>query len=571
MSEEQRERIKVWDATPGFEFIDEVDIAERHSWFLDGTHSVPPWTPLFGWYWVNYCPHGTKAICEELSIPTCKGWEMRYMNGGSYNAFHIVRDPKEIAERAVKFQKALRPYLEDFDGVWASGKKELLSIYAKLKALDVDTATNLQLFHHHYDLMMAYMRMWEIHHTAMFSSHSAYLLLTELSKERFGISDQDPAFQDMMRGFSNKVYEMDKDLWQFGQLAVSMGLAETFKENEPEAIILKLDESEKGKAWFKKFMEYLETDEVGGWRMRRANDFTEPYWLEDPATPIGVIRNFIISGAAYELETTREELAKKREIAIAAFLEKVPSADKDLFEGLIRLSGKISSFSEEHDLYCELMVHAFMRRGYLAIGRRLAAKGTVDKAEDIFFLNPNEIDRVIMVPESYDMRWLTNRRRAEWEEWSKRPNPPLFTDRGSFEEAVVNDLLASGDSVAIKVVIGEPPVVKEELGASLFGLCGCSGECEGLARVAVNYEDLKQVRPGEILVCAGTNPAWTPVFAIVKGVIADSGGTLSHTAIIGREYGIPTIINTREGTAKIKTGQRIRMNAREGAVYILDN
>jgi phosphohistidine swiveling domain-containing protein len=184
-------------------------------------------------------------------------------------------------------------------------------------------------------------------------------------------------------------------------------------------------------------------------------------------------------------------------------------------------------------------------------------------------LNPPEIDRVIMVPESYDMRWLTNRRRAEWEEWSTRPNPPLFTDRSSFEEAVMNDLLASGDSVAIKVVIGEPPVVKEELGASLFGLCGCAGESEGIARVAVNYEDLKQVQPGEILVCAGTNPAWTPVFGIVKGVISDSGGTLSHTAIIGREYGVPTIINTREGTAKIKTGQRIRMNAIEGAVYIL--
>ena len=570
MSEEKRENVRVWDATPGFEFIDDVDIPELHSWFLDGTHSVPPWTPLFGWYWVNYCPHGTKAICEKLSIPTCKGWEMRYMNGGSYNAFHIVRNEKEIAERAVKFQEALRPYLEDFDGIWAAGRKELLSMYDKFKALDVDSATNLELFHHHYDLMMAYMRMWEIHHEAMFSSHSAYLLLTELTQERFGISDQDPEFQDMMRGFTNKVYEMDKDLWEFGQMAMSMGLKDTFTQNEPETLVAKLQESEKGKEWFGKFMNYLQTDEVGGWRMRRANDFTEPYWMEDPATPIGVIRNYIISGAGYALETTREELADKRETAIAAFLEKVPPADKDLFEGLIRLSGKISAFSEEHDLYCELMVHAFMRRGYLAIGRRLVQKGTMDRPEDIFMLNPPEIDRVVMVPESYDMRWLTNRRRAEWESWSKRPNPPLFTDRDSFEEAVVNDLLASGDSVAIKVVIGEPPVVKEELGASLFGLCGCAGECEGIARVALNYEDLQYVQPGEILVCSGTNPAWTPVYGIVKGVISDSGGTLSHTAIIGREYGIPTIINTREGTAKIKTGQRVRMNAGEGAIYLLD-
>jgi pyruvate,water dikinase len=426
------------------------------------------------------------------------------------------------------------------------------------------------LFHHHYDLMMAYMRMWEIHHEGLFSSHSAYLLLTDLCKQRFGMSDQDPEFQNMLRGFSNKVYDMDKDLWDFGRLAGSMGLEGIFKENEPQTIIAKLQESAKGKDWYKKFMNYLETDEVGGWRMRRANDFTEPYWLEDPATPLGVIKDFITRAKDYELAATRSELAKQREKAIAAFLNKVPPDEKNFFEGLVRLSGKISAFSEEHDLYCELMVQAFMRRGYLGMGRRLAERGTIDQPEDIFMMNLHEIDRVMMVPESYDMRWITRRRRAEWTQWQTRPNPPLITDRSSFEEAVVNDLLASGDPIAIKVVVGEPPSTKPELEADLSGLCGCPGEVEGVARVAINYEDLKYVQPGDILVCPNTNPAWTPVFGIVKGVIADSGGTLAHTAIIGREYNVPTIVNTREGTAKIKTGQRIRMNAKDGAVHILD-
>ena len=81
---------------------------------------------------------------------------------------------------------------------------------------------------------------------------------------------------------------------------------------------------------------------------------------------------------------------------------------------------------------------------------------------------------------------------------------------------------------------------------------------------------MKTVQPGDILVFPGTNPAWTPVFGIVKGVVTDRGGTLSHAAIIGREYGVPTIVNTFEGTAKIRTGQRIRIDAREGAVFILD-
>jgi phosphoenolpyruvate synthase/pyruvate phosphate dikinase len=135
---------------------------------------------------------------------------------------------------------------------------------------------------------------------------------------------------------------------------------------------------------------------------------------------------------------------------------------------------------------------------------------------------------------------------------------------------VGEDLLPSGDAIAIKIVVGEMPEPKPELEADMFGLCGSSGEVEGTAKVVINYEDLKIVQPGDILVCPGTNPAWTPVFGVAGGVITDRGGTLSHAAIIGREYGLPVIVNTFEGTAKIKTGQRIKMNAKDGAIYIMD-
>jgi len=349
-----------------------------------------------------------------------------------------------------------------------------------------------------------------------------------------------------------------------------MGLENLFTENDPQSIVSKLQQSEKGQEWFNKFMNYMETDEVGGWRMRRATDLNEPYWLEDPATPIGLVKDYVERGTSYDLEATRAELSTKREEAIAEFISRVPADEKDLWEGLIRLSGKASSYSEEHNLYCELMAHAFMRRGYLAMGRRLVQKGTIDTPEDIFMLNPEEIDRVILVPEYHDMRWITKRRKAAWEEWCTRPNPPMFTERASPEEAVGMDLLPSGDAMAIKIVLGELPEVKAELNADLWGLCGCAGEAEGIARVCFVYEDLKNLRPGEILVCPSTNTSWTPVFGSVKGVITDAGGTLCHAAIIGREYGVPTVCNTREGTAKIKSGQRVRINANEGAIFFLD-
>ena len=570
MPKEKQSKVKIWDAVPGYDFNEEVDLAAIPSWFLDGTHSIPPLTPLFSYQWARFCSHGLKVACTELSIPTCKGWEIRTFNGGIYCGLHIVRDQKEIAQREVKFRQALRPWIEDFDHLWNDYKKELLSIYAKLKELDVDHATNLQLYHHNYDLMEAYMRMWEIHFIGMYTSFNTWLLLEALTKERFGLSDQDAEFQDMMRGFDNKIYQMDKKLWEFGQLALEMKLAGIFKENKPPAILTKLKQSKKGQEWLQKFMDYLTTDDIGGWRMQRFTDFNEPYWLEDPATPIGLVKDNIMRGTSYDLEATRVEIAKKRRAAIAAFLKRVPTEEKELFEGLIRLAGKSSSYSEEHDLYCELIIHALMRRGYLAMGKRLAESGTIDNPDDVFMLNPDEIDRVIMVPEAHDMRWVTRRRRADWEKAHKTANPPVFTRRASLEEAVKLDLLPSGDAIAIKIVVGEIPQPKPKLKADLWGICGCSGEAEGTARVVTKYEDLKKVQPGDILVCPSTNPTWTPVFGLVNGVITDTGGTLCHAAIIGREYGVPTIVNAQKATDKIKTGQRVKMDATNGAIYIQD-
>ncbi|MBA7633119.1 hypothetical protein ES703_40680 [subsurface metagenome] len=185
-------------------------------------------------------------------------------------------------------------------------------------------------------------------------------------------------------------------------------------------------------------------------------------------------------------------------------------------------------------------------------------------------LNPDEIDRVIMVPEAHDMRWITRRRRADWEKAHKTTNPPVLTRRASLEEAIKLDLLPSRDAIAIKIVVGEMPQPKPKLKADLWGICGCPGAAEGPARVVTKYEDLKKVQPGDILVCPSTNPTWTPVFGLVNGVITDTGGTLCHAAIIGREYGVPTIVNAQKATDKIKTGQRVKMDATNGAIYIQD-
>lgn len=559
-------KVKLWDAEPGYDLNEEVDLPEMHSWFLDATHCVPPWTPMFGWFWNRYCSHGLKYCADLLSIPTCKGWEFKGKNGGGYCAFHIVRDEEEIKRREVKFREALRPWIEDFDGMWDRYKKEMLKRYEPIKAIDLDNASNCELLYHLYDLISMYRRMWEIHFQGMYVSYNAWLILEDLCKKRFGMGDQSPEFQKLLIGFDNKVFQVDKRLWQLGRLAVEKGLGDIFETDEARDIIPKLEGIETGNEWLKEFRDFLLED---GWRMQRMAEINEPTWIEDPTPPISAIKGFIAKGGDFVLDEVRESLAKEREKAVASLLLRVSDEEKEWFEALIRLAQKASSYTEEHDHYLDMYSHALMRRGLLGIGRRLAQAGTIDKPDDVFYLNPEEVENVMLVPEAHKLQYIVNRRRAEWEEWQKVPNPSVITDRNSLEEAIEKDLLPARDAIAMKTSIGEMPKIKPELKADLYGITGAPGVAEGPARVILSYEQLGDVQEGDILVAPATAPSWTPVFGLIKGIVIDRGGTLCHAAIVGREYGLPTVVNTFEGTVKIKTGQRIKVDANEGAVYIL--
>jgi pyruvate,water dikinase len=562
MKEKEEERL--WNIVPGYDFIEEIDMADASSWFLDEIHRGQ--TPLSLWFWIKYCCNGFRQVAETLSIPTFKGFELRLKRDGDYGHPHIVSDKEEIRAREVKFRAALKPWLENFDGLWGTRKEELLNIYSKLKELDVEKASNIDLYHYHYDLARAYQRVLEIHFEGLYTSNYGWILLEDLMKERFYINDQSPEFTDMMRGFDNKIYQVDRQLWEFGRFASEMGLADIFRENDPKAVISKLEETDRGKDWVKKFLEFLQ---VEGWRMLSLTDFTEPYWLEEPSIPLEIVRQFIIKGTSFALDDIRRDLTIKRESAVAALLAKVQPDEKEVFGSLIGLAQKCSSYSEEHDLYCELYINALLRRAYLEIGKRLAQAGSIDKPEDILMLNFDEIERVIIRPDRLDMRSITRARNAMWAQWRTMPLPPVITNRSSIEEAFALDMMPAKDAVGMKVVVGELPVVKPELNADLYGLCGSPGVVEGVARVVRSYEELQKVQPGEIIVCPASNPSWTPVFGIIKGVVADRGGTLSHTAIIGREFGIPVVVNTFQATAKIKTGQRIRVDGNAGTVHIL--
>lgn len=102
------------------------------------------------------------------------------------------------------------------------------------------------------------------------------------------------------------------------------------------------------------------------------------------------------------------------------------------------------------------------------------------------------------------------------------------------------------------------------------GKPGCLGKATGTARVILSTKDFSRFNPGDILVTRSTNPAWTPLIGVAKAVVTDIGSTLCHAAIVSREYGVPCIVATGNGTKVIKDGDKIEVNADEGIVRKVD-
>jgi len=104
----------------------------------------------------------------------------------------------------------------------------------------------------------------------------------------------------------------------------------------------------------------------------------------------------------------------------------------------------------------------------------------------------------------------------------------------------------------------------------LKGYAASPGIVEGTAKVLRSINDFGEINEGDILVAPITHPSWSPLFSKIKAAVSDIGGTMSHMAIVAREYGMPAVVGTGSATKRIKNGQKIRVDGDIGTVTILE-
>ncbi len=203
-----------------------------------------------------------------------------------------------------------------------------------------------------------------------------------------------------------------------------------------------------------------------------------------------------------------------------------------------------------------------LRQFALTLGSRLVAGGALADAKDVFFLTSAELTEAAAVA-------TTAQRRTELGQ--------LASERVALREARKRLHPPGRVPVDVRFKVGpfdltrfletwETQKRNTEDAETLTGFAVSPGLVTGPACVIVSPADFQKMRPGHVLVCPTTTPAWTPLFADAVGLVTDIGAVLAHGSIVAREYGIPAVMGTGNGTERISDGDLLTVDGDSGVV-----
>ena len=267
-------------------------------------------------------------------------------------------------------------------------------------------------------------------------------------------------------------------------------------------------------------------------------------WREDP-TPLLAIAKELGDRPDEERPSRREERAAHAQRAALEHLATglSPQQRTELAQCLDAAAPAVREIERGKAAF--LMAVDGYRAAARDLGDELVGAGQLDDRDDIFFLTLEEIlaaDLPSSLPE------LISFRRQRWNEYRSYSPIPTFT-------GLPDPQVAAASRARPGEVITGTPV--------------SAGVVEGRVRVVTRAATDDQLEPGDILVCAATDPSWTPTFMLAAAAVIDIGGIASHGAIVARELGIPAVVNTGDGSRRLRDGDTVNVNGSSGAVTVI--
>jgi pyruvate,water dikinase len=541
-----------------------------------------------------YCALGA-ANTRVHSLPTTLGIDYRIISGRIYIGGNGVTDPAEISRRTEEFKRRAFYYYANWERLFAHWKDKMMALIREAESLPKPELPEFEPLQHvhagrgiasnHYLLdtyqktLEGYFRMWHHHFEFLLLGYGAYLTFFMFCKKAFPeISDQTVA--RMVAGIQAEIFRPDDELRRLAKRAIELGVDGVFVDGaSPKEIIKTLEQlGAPGRAW----LEEMAVSRDPWFNINVGDGFYHQHrsWNDDLSMPFAALPGYIANvKSGQRLERPIDKLMAERKKLIEdyrALLE--TDEDRGAYDQMIELAHRVFPYVEGHKFYCEHWYTNLFFNKIREFGGLLAENGFFEDTEDVFQLTHYEVEAAIIdlmtswsngSPPRGPSRWpaIVKERKAALAEWAKHETPPALGPVPDIidDPAIVMLWGITRESLDAWLKAGEEPDSKE-----IKGFAASSGVAEGIARVVKSVEEIDHLRKGEILVCHITNPTWAPIFQKIAAAVSDIGGSMSHAAIVAREYGLPAVVGTGTATQRIRDGQRIRVDGGRGIVTILD-
>lgn len=540
-----------------------------------------------------YCALGS-ANTRVHCLPTTLGIDHRIINGRVYIGGNAVTDPKEIARRTEQFKQRAFYYYANWERLYAQWREKMMQLIREAQALPTPAlpefeplervhagcgvASNHILLETYQTLLEGYFRMWHHHFEFLLLGYGAYLTFFDFCKKAFPeIADQTIA--RMVAGIDAEIFRPDEELRRLARCAVQLGVDARFQEGITVPDLLQ--SLEQAGASGQKWLQELEHSRHPWFNINVGDGFYHYHrsWNDDLSIPFASLPEYIRRVKAGEsLERPTGKLQAERKQLIEDYRELLNTTEeRAAYDQMIELAQRVFPYVEGHKFYCEHWYTNLFFNKIREFGALLAGHGCFADAEDVFHLTHYEVENAIIdlmtswsngSPPRGPQHWpqIVAERRAALMEWAKHDTPPAL--------GPVPDVI---DDPAIVMLWG---ITRENLDAwlasgddghakELRGFAASRGVVEGPARIVKSVEEMARLQKGDVLVCRVTNPTWAPIFQKIAAAVSDIGGSMSHAAIVAREYGLPAVVGTGDATLRIKDGQRIRVDGGRGVVTLL--
>ncbi len=543
--------------SPGESAMDDFPIAWLEpgdadlTWEWDDMHMPTAVTPLSGDYNL-LMGHGFAYGYERLSVPYVV--LARIWNCYTYFAWRNDYPDSERASADGLYTEARRAAIPLADAYWRRAVGELGEIYDWVAARPVETASAADLAEMWAEVWRRIGRAWSIHFYAI---RGPYQVLDDLADlYELAVTGAAPGEAlGLIGGDVHELHEVEQGLERLAAMAAGSIAVERLVR-QPGVTLDELAALDAADTFVEALRAFLDAH---GHLGQMYDDLALPSWIEEPGLLLNEIAKRIEHSMPVGAEARRQHLASGAEaLATKARLALADDPERlGRFEELLGHARRIGPLTEVHNYWIDRRAQSSLRRHVIRTGRRLAAAGIIEAPDDILYLHRDEVGPLLRSGEP--VHDLVERRRADHARWSA-VRPPRTVGKPS--DPAVPGAAANADRFdGARYESTERDEIK--------GTGASAGIARGPARVTLTLEDFGSVQPGDIIVCPSSNPSWVPLFAIAGGLITNTGGVLSHGAVVAREFELPAVVGTGDATTRIADGRLVEIDGSTGIVRLL--